>query len=433
MILMLMLVRLMSQPVRLELRLEEALDRALEASARLEEQAALEEAALYGTKRARADRLPDVRLSLSYTRNSEVPEFGVPGLPGQGILFPSIENNYRSRIGLSVPLYTGGRLDSQVDAAENEHQAAGSDRAGARADLLLETIAAYWNLFRLLESERVLARGVSSLEAHRVDAENRRRVGLVAVNEVLAVDVEKERAELNRLRAQNGGSVAAANLCRLLGLSPETELVLTEPIDRPAVKPEEAAGLVARALENRPERRALLERLAAARARAAAARGDWFPAVALSGGYDYNNPNLKVLPPREAWRSTWDVGVSLSWSVFDSGRRQADEGRARAQADALQKRLEDADARIALDVRARRLDLLLEQEAIRVGEKAFASAEENQRVARERYRAGLIPSSELLDAEIVLLRAGLERTEAGVGARTAEAALDRAVGAVRKD
>ena len=56
------------------------------------------------------------------------------------------------------------------------------------------------------------------------------------------------------------------------------------------------------------------------------------------------------------------------------------------------------------------------------------SARENQHVAADRYREGLIPSSELLDAEVGLLRSGLDLTDALAQARLAAAGLDRALG-----
>jgi outer membrane protein TolC len=63
-----------------------------------------------------------------------------------------------------------------------------------------------------------------------------------------------------------------------------------------------------------------------------------------------------------------------------------------------------------------------------VTETAIASARENVRVAADRYREGASPSSELLDAENVLLRAELDRVEALARVHVAAAELDRAVG-----
>jgi len=65
---------------------------------------------------------------------------------------------------------------------------------------------------------------------------------------------------------------------------------------------------------------------------------------------------------------------------------------------------------------------------LRVAERAVASAAESQRVASERYHAGVIPSSELTDAEIAHERASLNQTEARAALRLAAAGLERAVG-----
>ena len=65
---------------------------------------------------------------------------------------------------------------------------------------------------------------------------------------------------------------------------------------------------------------------------------------------------------------------------------------------------------------------------MQVAARSVEAAQESRRVSSERYRAGVIPSSELLDAEVALLRAGLDRAEAQARLRLARASLDRAVG-----
>lgn len=409
----------------LALDLETAKRRATETSPRLAELQALADGAAKAEERAQLERRPQASLSLRYTRNSNVPEFLGPG---GAVLFPNIPNNYRSRISLDLPLYTGGRLASQIEAARREAIAASADREIVRADLVLETVVVYWDLVSLSESEKMLAGAVESFEAHHRDAENRRRVGLAAANEVLAVEVEKQRAELSRRRAGNAAELAAANLIRLLDLPSETELLLTEPLEPPPPPADSLDTLLDRALATRPERKSLLERLAAASARVALARSGRLPSLSFSGGYDYSNPNLKILPPAEVWRGTWDLGMSFTWNLFDAGRSAADEARARTQVEALEKRLQDFDQRVALEVKSRRLDLATEIEAVRLAEMALAAAGENQRVASDRYRAGLIPSSQLLDAEVGLLRAGLEKTDALAAALVMRARLERALG-----
>jgi outer membrane protein TolC len=49
-------------------------------------------------------------------------------------------------------------------------------------------------------------------------------------------------------------------------------------------------------------------------------------------------------------------------------------------------------------------------------------------VVNDRYAAGVAISTDVLDAQVVLLQASLDRTQALVAARMAAARLDRAIG-----
>ncbi|HSF41576.1 MAG TPA: TolC family protein, partial [Thermoanaerobaculia bacterium] len=282
------------------LSLAEALERARENSPRLAELDDLERAAAARLRGAEAEKRPEVDLQASYFRNSDVPEFSL-ALPGAGTrtIFPNIPDNYRLHAGASLPLYTGGRIEGAILAAGREREAAGQDRAGGERDLVLETTLAYWSLVTARESARVLAESIASYEAHLKDARNRFDVGVAASNEVLTVQVERDRAELGRLQAENGAEVANANLARILGLPTSTRIETTEPVIAPAGEPEDEEALAAAALDARPELLALRERIASARAAALVRRAATRPQVGLSLGYDYANPNTRIFPLRD--------------------------------------------------------------------------------------------------------------------------------------
>jgi outer membrane protein TolC len=79
-------------------------------------------------------------------------------------------------------------------------------------------------------------------------------------------------------------------------------------------------------------------------------------------------------------------------------------------------------------VTQRALELGTAERRVAVAERGLDAARESRKVAQDRYREGVIPSSELLDAETALERAELSRTEALAALRLAAALLDRAVG-----
>jgi outer membrane protein TolC len=417
------------------LSVDEAVARAIAASPRLARLSALETAAEAQARGARGERWPQVDVGGGYTRRSEVPELAIfaptsnPAQPLERVVvFPNIQDNWRLRASVSLPLYTGGRTSGRIESAEQGRVAAGEDLRAAHADLVLETKSAYWSLVTARETQRVLRDAVRAFEAHLEDARNRERFGMAARNEVLAVEVERDRAELDRLRAETAADLTEANLRRLLDLPPATRVEARDPLEAAPAPAPEIEALVGEAQAGRAERRALLARLAAAEAAAGVERGARLPQVALGGGYTYANPNRDIVPPTADWKDTWDVGVGLTWSVFDGGIRSAAEARARAQAQAVREQLRELDRAIRLEVTERALEIRTAERRLEVAKRSVSSAAESRRVAADRYREGVIPSSELLDAEIAQERASLARAEALVSLRIAAAGLERAVG-----
>jgi outer membrane protein TolC len=424
-------------PAVLRLSLDEARARARSAAPSVEEARALEEAARAEVDWSRAASRPQLEMSAGYTRLSDVPELTL-ALPGAAprTIFPNIPDNYRTRLDGRMPLYTGGRTAALTRAAEAEAAAAGGDVAAREADLLLETTRAYWHLVTARETVQVLAESLVAYEAHLADARHRREAGLAARNEVLAVEVERDRAELARLRASHAAAVAEADLARLVGAPPSARIepahTLAEP-DAPLPAPtppgtDDMGTLTAEALSRRPERAALHERIAAADARVEAERAARRPQVTVGAGFDYANPNRRILPPAAQWQDSWDVSLSLSWSLFDGGRSAAAARRAAARMGALRRQAEDLDRRIRLEVTARALEVEAASRAVAVAARNVEAARENSRVASERHQAGVVPFSERLDAEVLHLRARLDHTEARAQLRTARAALERARG-----
>ena len=414
-------------PVRLTLG--DAIERARQSSARLAQLRSLETAANAGVRVARAGRLPLIDVGATYTRNSDVPELTIVA-PGAGTrtLFPNIPDNMRARAGLSLPLYTGGRVGSAIRAAESQRTAAENDLTGGEADLVLEVSTAYWSLVTARASARVLSEAVASFEGHLGDARNRQEQGMAARNELLSVQVERDRAELSRLQSASAAAVANANLLRLLDLPAMARVEPSEPLAAPATPALETETLVATALERRPELMAVRARVRAAEAAVRVARAASLPQAGLTAGYDYARPNTRVLPLVAEWKGTWSVSASVAWTVFDGRRSSAAAAEAEARAQALRDQLKDLEGRLRLEVTTRALELGTAQAAVVVAERTLEAAKENLRVSQDRYREGVIASSELLDAETALLRAGLDQTAAVTQVQVARASLARAAG-----
>ena len=116
------------------LTLDEARTRAVEASHRLAEARARESVAQAAIAVRQAAERPIVSASAGYARTNHVTPFFVPGPAGlPRAIYPDVPDNYRSRLDLQWPIYTGGRTDALERAARSEADAAAASDRAARS------------------------------------------------------------------------------------------------------------------------------------------------------------------------------------------------------------------------------------------------------------------------------------------------------------
>jgi outer membrane protein TolC len=409
--------------------LQDAVARGIDNSHRLAEMRARADAANAVEAARVAARLPSIALQGAYTRTNHVEEFGLaqPSGPPR-LIYPDIPDNYRTRVDLQWPIYTGGRADALERAAAAEHDASTADVASARGDLRLEVSRAYWALVTARATEQVLAGTLSSMDAHVRDLASRLEQGLIPPNDLLSAQAQQSRQRVLSIEAQNAAAVAEADLQRLLGLDRGQRVEPADTLDGVPASAADLDALVAESLRQRPERQALQRRVDAADARLVAADASGRPQVAVTGGYDYARPNPRIFPRSGDWRDSWDVSVNASWSLWDGGRRQADQAEAAANARAARERVAEFDRQVVFEVRQRWLEADSSRAGVAAADAGVRSATEARRVVHERFNAGVATSTEVLDADVAVLQAELDRTRALANVRLAEARLERAVG-----
>ena len=426
-------------PLPARVTLEEALTRAAANSHRLGELRARELAAGTVLDQRRAADLPIVSAQAGYQRTNHVDEFGFLQNGEFQVLYPDAPDNWRARLDMQWPIYSGGRTKALEQAAVAEQSAMGKDLESARSDLRLEVTRAFWALVTATESVSVVEQSLKRIEAQLGDVRAQFDAGFLPPNDVLTVDsrVSQQRTLLTQARNQRDGT--RAELARLMGAPVDASFEvdaaladtnLTPPSPSARQAPPLASALPATTPSNlaRADREALALRIDAAEARIEAARAENRPSVAVVAGYDYARPNPKIFPRKDVWEDSWDLGINVTFTLWNGGRTAAQVAEARYQAEAARERLAEADSQIALDVRQRELDLGSARSQVETASAAVRSATEARRVVAERFSAGVATSTDLLDAQVDQLQAELERTRALANVRLSEARLARALG-----
>lgn len=391
------------------------------AAARLEAQAAQLE-----TAAAKAMRHPALMASGSFVQFADAPafDFSPAGLPLQLPELVDHDNTIVGSMMVTLPLYTSGRIASSIEAATQSQRAREATASQAEQDTKLAVAQAYVDVLRAQRALSVADSHAASLQSYVEEVRALFERETVARNDLLAAEVALADARQARLRAANALSLASASYNRLLGQPLTRELDL-----EPALTPlagqldrEPVEALIARALQSRVELGALQAQAKAAGHRAQAERASLRPQLRLSGGYAY-------LENQALDRETFAIAtLGFSWPLSDGGATRNRVAALRRTQQALQRRVADAEARIALGVRQAWLDLQEAHSRVGVTSDAVAQSEENLRITRRQYQAGLVTSTRVLEAQALHVLSRSNHDDAVLDAQLAGYRLARAVG-----
>ncbi len=313
----------------------------------------------------------------------------------------------------SLPLYTGGKILRNIDAADAQLGAQRSEEVRTAMDLKLTVAEAYIGVLRAQKNLEVARSNVEQLASFARDVRNRREQGLAIRSEELAAEVSLANARLAEIQARTALESAWATynryLCRpltqvveldeLTAMPPTAdwkqlaeEAIKDVPITS-AANEEEVQDLTMRAIRSRPELVGLLEQARALGAQAEATRAGIRPQVGFSMGFVYLGNNNFV--PQGIGAASFYA----DWTITDSGATRRRAAAQHQQELATRMRRADTIADIALQVRTRWLDLQQARRRVPVAKLAIAQAEENINVITDRYRQQLSTYTEVLDAE----------------------------------
>jgi outer membrane protein TolC len=384
------------------------------------------EAAGFEAQAARAQRWPTVAVGGSYTQLDDSPafDFAFTGLP---LTPPELFEDDKYVMGsasLTIPLFTSGRISSSIAAAEARERGVGAQVTAATADVKLAVADSYVEVLRARKAHGVASSNVQTLEALTRDTSSMFERELVPKNELLAVQVALADARQNELRAANAAEVAAAAYNRRLGTPLDRPVELSETLAVPVELSQDLPALVEQAKSRRTELTAFDAQAEAYGQLARTERSRVLPQVALSGGYQYlENQFLDD-------ETVGMAGIGVQWALFDGGQSRKRAAALDRNRRATEQQRADAASQIELQVRQAYLGIQESRQRVIVTAQAAEQADENLRIARERYTAGLGTQTQLLQAETLRVQALRNRDDATLDAGLAELRLARAVGAL---
>ena len=362
---------------------------------------------------AKAQRLPDVSVSLSasYLGNGRIWERNFSH--GMRIDMPHFGNNFA--VEAQQVIYAGGAISSGIKQAELGQLLAELDLQQQVQEMRFLLAGHYLDLFQLDNQMLVLRKNLELAEQLIAHMEARLEQGAALQNDITRYELQREQLRLQLARVQDARAIANHQLVTTLHLPEGTEIcpdtallqrqiqALTEDEWQHMAESNNLALKQARASVRLSEQQVRQE------------RAQRLPRVALVAVDHLDGPVTIEVPVLDNNFNYWYVGVGISYDLSSLYKRHAGLRQARMQVRQAEAQQQLAQEQVENAVQAGYVNLLTAFTDLRTQEKSVTLANEHYAVTDNRYRNGMALLTDMLDAGNMKLTADLGLVNARIG------------------
>jgi outer membrane protein len=329
---------------------------------------------------------------------------------------------------LSYLLYDFGARAAEVENARQLLAAAIATQDNIVQTVFLSAVQAYYQtqatyaaLDAALESERAAKESFAAAQA-------RYNAGSATPADKLQAQTAYSQSTLNRITIEGNQKNAQGTLANMLGLDANRNVTLA-PANTTAMPTDfegDVNALIEEARRHRPDLQAASAQAKAAQASIDAARAAGRPSISLTASA--NRINSGGITSNSSL-----VGLNLNVPLFSGYAPTYRVRAAEAQAEVKSGQLEQLRLQVALDVWTAYQHLITSTQALRTSADLLGSAEQSERVALGRYKAGVGSILDVLNAQSALASARQQRIQSTFDWNINRATLAQAVGSLDED
>lgn len=367
---------------------------------------------------ARGDYLPNLSLEGRFVRTNVPAEAFALKLNQKRLLDsdfsdannfnePSPVNDYVTTFTIEQPIFAP-RAYHGIKMANREAEATGFDLSRKKEETVFRVLQAYLQVLTAKEYVRVAEQGLSDARESLRIAEVMEEAGMGLTSDVLRGRVFLATAESGKVTAESRLALAQAALGLAMGERKGARMDASAPV--PSL-PETGTleERIAAVGANRLDLRAFFLRLENADAEVALRKSGYLPTVGVMGTYRIDGQDGVFSPDNH----TWNIGVGLTWDLFDGLSREAEVGKAFAEREKVREYYRGAEDFAAFEVTRAYLAVEESFRRVEIARAAVTAAEEGTRLVRARYENQLERMIDLLDVQTAqnAARADLVRAE----------------------
>jgi outer membrane protein TolC len=304
-----------------------------------------------------------------------------------------------------MPILDQRQTRSRTELAKNERSRADLQIDAVSQKLRFDVIKTYCGAILADELLKAANSAVRSARENSRKTQDFVNVGMVAESDSLVANVELANVEQQKLEAESAVITTRAALNIAIGERPATLYELIGDLQERYFPVESEPELVRIALEQRPDYKQAILSVKGRAEKTRSIRNERLPRLEAFGNWGYSSSNFVK------GSSDYSVGLNLSYTIFDPGRKS------RIEESVLSEKVDSAERdrlenQITFEVISAEQNYRTAKAKIRVSIKSAVQAEEALRILQDRYKSAISTFDAVLRAETALLRAKHELLKA---------------------
>ncbi len=357
------------------------------------------------------------------------------GLSGLGSLFSGLPlgrpNSYIAGVTGTQVLYSGGRTGAALKIAADYREAARADYLEQVSEIALQVRRAYTRASLAQQLEVIAQAALDQALAFQADQQLRLRAGTASELDVLRAEVAAENLRPQLIEARNAAEVAVLDLKRLVDLPLADPVRLSTPLAAP-VDPTQGgnADLDPTLVAGQRASIVAAERQVAIRERSVdIARGAFLPSASLQVNYGaQNQPGTTFGVGQSPWRRDVSASIGVQVPIFSGFQRSAELQQARIELTRAQLQLGQLREGVQLQYQQATGERDRARASIAARQRTVSQAQRVHDLTVLRAQQGLATPLEVADARLSLLQARTNVAQAIADYQLADANVERALG-----
>lgn len=361
--------------------------------------------------------IPDIATALNTTGNKIIDAFHT-----------DTRNLYAGTLTLTQPVFMGGKIAAYNKITKYAEELAKTQYKTGTEDLILNVDQAYWQVISLINKKKLAEKYLELVNHLDGDVQKMIDEGVATKADGLTVKVKVNEADMTLTRVEDGLSLSKMVLCQLCGIPLDTDIKLSDEDEKTLpITEKQITADVATALANRSELRSLDLATKIYKQKVNVTRADYLPSVALTGNYLITNPSL-LNGFENKFRGMWSFGVVVKIPIWNWGEGFYKVKAAKAEANIAKYQLVDIKEKIELQVNQAAFKVNEANKKLEKASKNLEKADENLRYANLGFEEGVIPTSNLLEAQTAWVSAQSEKIDAQIDVKLTDIYLQKSLG-----